>query len=442
LKRLLLLLLLSTLWHLAAFNPDYYANTEYPPMVPIAYRRPGFWIASHPAPDSLIMDSAEIAEFNRQAIQSGQCFSLEYDSLLAQAPKMQQIIQSNFLYAKEMGRYHSSGKATTNAFWTELQSNLNLAEYNTKNIRFAFPMRFTNQRLAPHQQELLSKPGDSEFDYLQNSGADLGEATVIYHESKDGLWLFGSNSASAGWYLKADMALLSRQQWLAYKDAAAFVICSSDKSDLWLDSSATEYYGFIRMGNRLPLLGHSGSFYKVALPSAEAAFAYISVKDAGLGYLPYTAREVYQQAFKLQNAPYGWGDLNGEYDCSGLIKQLFQCFGIFLPRNGAEQHVAAIELHAFAKENAVTREVIIAEKAEPAASLLRLPGHIMLYLGSVEGKAYALHALWGVRHPLSKDTDAVIAVNKTVVSDLSLGEGSKRKSLLDRLTGISKVAKP
>lgn len=411
-------------------------------MVPIEYRRPGFWIARHPAPDSLIMDSAEIAEFNLQAINRGQCFALEYDSLLVQAPKMKQVIESNFLYAKEMGRYHSTGKTTTAAFWTELKSNMNIAEYTATKIRFAFPIRFSNQRLVPYQPALISKPGDTEFDYLQNSGADLGEATVIYHESKDGLWLFGSNTASAGWYLKTDLALLSHQQWLAYKDAAAFVICSSDKSDLWLDSSATEYHGFIRMGNRLPLLGHSGSVYKVALPSAEPAFAYVSVRDAEPGYLPYTAREVYQQAFKLQNAPYGWGDLNGEYDCSGLIKQLFQCFGIYLPRNGAEQHVAAIELHSFSKENAISREAIIAEKAEPAASLLRLPGHIMLFLGSVDGKAYALHALWGVRHPLSKDTDAVIAVNKTVVSDLSLGEGSKRKSLLDRLSGISKVAKP
>ncbi|MCK9585216.1 MAG: hypothetical protein M0R69_10000, partial [Candidatus Cloacimonetes bacterium] len=69
------------------------------------------------------------------------------------------------------------------------------------------------------------------------------------------------------------------------------------------------------------------------------------------------------------------------------------------------------------------------------------PGHIMIYLGSVEGKSYILHALWGIRIPPAEgeDKDQVIAVNRTVVSDLSLGQGSKRGSLLQRLTGFSQV---
>jgi hypothetical protein len=98
-------------------------------------------------------------------------------------------------------------------------------------------------------------------------------------------------------------------------------------------------------------------------------------------------------------------------------------------------------LHEFnPAENAAERERAITEKALPAQSFLRMPGHIMLYLGSVEGKPYALHALWGIGKPTVEGEDDTIAANKVLISDLSLGEGSKRKSLLLRLSAIGAVA--
>lgn len=439
-KYLTLLFGLILLSPLASLNPDYFAAAQNPPLVPVEYNRPGFWIARHPAPDSLIMDQAAIQRFNLSATQSGNCFSLDYADLPALAPTLKKLMQNNLNYAKEMGKYDLMGKPIAKSFWADITQNMKIEAYpDTANLRFAFPLHFTNQRVVPHRYALLSVADDPDFDYLQNSGADLGDPTVIYHESADGLWLFGVNRASAGWYWKADMCLVSYQQWLSYKDASAFVTTISEKSDLWLDAEGSKYYGFIRMGNRLPLLGHNGGYYKVALPTTEPAFAYISVKDVYLGYLPYTPRFLYQQAFKLLNAPYGWGDLNAEYDCSGLIKQLFQCFGIHLPRNGAQQHQVASKILSFAKEDSSTREALIAKHAQAGSSLLRLPGHIMLYLGSVDGTAYVLHGIWGMRTPLSRDKDAVIVLNKALVSDLSLGEGSKKKSLLMRLSGISIV---
>jgi len=233
---------------------------------------------------------------------------------------------------------------------------------------------------------------------------------------------------------------VEREDWLSFQASEAFIVTTAEKSDLYLDPQRTEYHGLIRMGNRLPLITQHDDCYELLLPGSQKQRAFIAKSDAHPGYLPYTARNVYEQAFKAQNTPYGWGDLNAEYDCSGLIQQLFACFGILLPRNGAEQYKAACSHHEFASNTLPqSREESIRQNAVPAATLLRLPGHIMLYLGSVEGKAYALHSLWGIRRPNPDQEDDVIAVNRTVVTDLSPGLGSRRGSLLARLTGFSLV---
>ena len=53
-----------------------------------------------------------------------------------------------------------------------------------------------------------------------------------------------------------------------------------------------------------------------------------------------------------------------------------------------------------------------------------MKGHIMLYLGMFDGKPYVIH-----------DT-TVSAVDRVIISDLSLGQGTQKGSLLKRLTRI------
>ena len=116
--------------------------------------------------------------------------------------------------------------------------------------------------------------------------------------------------------------------------------------------------------------------------------------------------------------------------------------GIYLPRNGSAQYAVGSAIHVFdGTEEALQKEEIIAQIAIPAATMLRFPGHIMLYLGSVDGKSYVLQAIWGVRIPAvdGQDKDQVIAANRTLVSDLSLGQYSKKGSLLHRITSLSRI---
>jgi len=435
----ILLLLAFTTQLFAQQYPKYLALQEQPPLVPIQMRRPGFWISRHPAPDSLLMNAARIDAFNRQILRKGLVEEIENAAPIVKADKLKRQIEDCYDMAKNSSKYLQDGSPITDKFWQELHRQLNLTSIkSSQNTRFAFPIRFCNQRLIPYSAILTRSALDLDFDRVQNSGFDIGEPLIIYHDSRDGKWVFGAGRASSGWFLKADLAFYERDDWLMYQQNKSFIVSTRDKSDLYLDEACTQFYGIIRLGTKLPIRSERDKTYELILPSKESAFIYKS--DVHPGFVPYNARKVYELAFTALNAPYGWGDLNAEYDCSGLLKQLFQCFGIFLPRNGGAQYSASSPLYEFpSAEGARERELQIAQRALPAQTLLRLPGHIMLYLGSVEGKSYALHALWGVSRAGINGEDEVIAANKTLVSDLYLGDGSKRKSLLLRLTGIGAI---
>jgi hypothetical protein len=113
---------------------------------------------------------------------------------------------------------------------------------------------------------------------------------------------------------------------------------------------------------------------------------------------------------------------------------LFRTFGILMPRNSKEQamvgmspgSVEGIPIHE--KQKFLDRSI-------PLATTLRLPGHIMLYLGKDRGRHYAIHSIWGIQKS-GKAGPALQKIGRAVVSDLSLGEKGPNKSLLDRITDI------
>lgn len=444
LRRLVLFCLLCFFLGLNARNPlqpSFYAASEYPPLVPQDMKRPGFWIARHPNPDSLIMNAATLTKFNQNVIRKGHVSQIIEHSRIIQGSNVRTMITQAYNQARALGLYDATGTKVSQTWWQEVRNNTNMNKIPAvPQVRFGFPIRFTDQRLVPSSENLNQKVLDREFDELQNSGFDIDSPTVFYHTSADGKWYFGASNVCVGWYRAEDVVVLPHAKWIEYQKSPLWVISTSAKNDIYQDSLATRYHCFVRMGVKLPLIAEHEDYYQVQIPAADTKYGYISKTDAVVGYLPYTARNIYLQAFKLLNIPYGWGDMGGEYDCSGLIKQLFACFGIYLPRNGTTQSKAGkliVELSD--KKSLSEREAEIVKKGVPAITLLRMPGHIMLYLGSVDGKAYALHDTWGFRTPNNGKDDDINVINKTVVSELHLGEGSKKGSLLKRLTTLSKL---
>jgi hypothetical protein len=152
------------------------------------------------------------------------------------------------------------------------------------------------------------------------------------------------------------------------------------------------------------------------------------------GFLDYTQANVAKQAFKMLHQPYGWGELSGGRDCSRFIMDLFSSFGIVMPRNSKLQAQVGIDLAEVDGTTLREKEGIL-DRAVPLATTLRLPGHIMLYLGKHKKRHYVIHSIWATQKE-GRSGRVLERIDGGVVSDLSLGETGPNGSLLERLTDI------
>ncbi|HOH46808.1 MAG TPA: SH3 domain-containing protein [Candidatus Cloacimonadota bacterium] len=411
-------------------------------------RQPGFWISRHPYPDSLLMSPSAIEAFNSRIRRSfGTVTAIDQHSTSIPGRSIRN--QINYLHnnAKGMRLYDATGNNLSTAYWAELArlENSSAIRGNLP-VRFAIASSFANQRLVPTMDNLNKEPGDIYFDEIQNSGYDIGTPIVLYHNSRDGAWAFGATSVSSGWFRLRDLAIVSRREWQNHQRAQSFIVVLADKADLWRDASALDYLGGVRMGTRFEYLGESGDYYKLRLAirqengSGAMQEGYILRSDARIGYLPYTVRNAYNQAFKMLNHRYGWADINGDWDCSSMMIHIFACFGFRLPRNGASQVAASRVVHEFAPaESDSLRYANISRKAVPGISLLHLRGHIVLYLGEVDGTHYIIHNTSGYRVPIDDKSQYIYSIKGTVVSTMELGAGSDKRSLIKRMLTLSVV---
>src|SRR5690606_3490716 len=84
---------------------------------------------------------------------------------------------------------------------------------------------------------------------------------------------------------------------------------------------------------------------------------------------------------QLKNRPYGWGGAFFFNDCSQEMKSIFAPFGIWLPRNSAQQAQLSSTLN-LSKNNIDERISLLKEKGHPLMTLIYIGGHVMLYIGN------------------------------------------------------------
>jgi hypothetical protein len=411
----------------------------------------GYWISRHPAPDEPILDGPGIDAFNRAVVER----KLTRD-LAAWEPKAaddtRKEMEDSVTWIAGLKVYDRSGHRVGNRFLAPLRDAIAASEILGDGAEYGFLARQADLRVLPTDEPLFDGPHDPYIDNLQASSLETGTALVVQAETRDRAWLFVATEKASGWLRAGSAALAARDDFLARygrKDALTVI---SAKADLWENPERTRFAYAVRMGTMLLAAGVTPSenatttsaAIPVSMPDRDDAgrlterILWVSRDSVVEGFLPCTPRSIYEEAFKLLNAPYGWGGSFGEQDCSQFLCEVFATTGVALPRNSIKQAKVGVPLRGFAEiagRDEIARAAILSERAKPAATLLRLPGHIMLYLGSVDGVPYAIHETFGYREK-APFGERIRLINRVVVSTLNLGEGTSVGSHLSRITGV------
>ena len=413
---------------------------------------PAFWISSHPDPDRVILNSKAIKRFNR---------NIQDDLRLTNDLKKFRETYSGVLLRKEIratlngykkGKFYTmSWKKPGKDFFSKIEQNINAgAIQNEISVRYGLVSHYASQRVLPTPEGLYSNENKIDFDILQNNSLDIGRPVAVLAKTLDGKWLYTVSEHSDGWVESENIALCSKKLMISYITKEPFAVIIKAKGQIMLDPGLLKYFDYVRLGSRLRLVKNAkktpSGAATVLIPSRaydgslELKKAFIQEKEINRGYLSYTPRNIILEAFEMQDTAYGWGGMYGEQDCSGFIQQVFATTGIDLPKNSYSQSEVGKLIRSFTKKADEKEKIDVLERSALAgATILYFSGHVMLYLGEVNNTPYVIHDIWGYSEKFG-GSESVRVINHIVVSDLSLGEGTKKGSLLKRLKTIRTVS--
>jgi len=152
-------------------------------------------------------------------------------------------------------------------FYHEIRKQMALNSIPSKiRLRYGFIVTYADQRVFPTEEGLFSEPEDTDFDELQNSGLDIGTPLAILHKSADGRWYYAIAPLCSGWVEVEKVALCRIEELKSMTNQLSFVVITRPKAGVYLDSSLTQYYDYVRMGVSLPLCKSGSKVVQVAIP--------------------------------------------------------------------------------------------------------------------------------------------------------------------------------
>jgi len=291
----------------------------------------------------------------------------------------------------------------------------------------------TSMRVLPTDKPVFLDPSQAgegfPFDYMQNSLVLAGTPLYATHESADRAWILVESRFAYGWVRATDIAWVNDGFAKRFR-ADTYAAVVRDGVSLVDQDGIFRCTGAI--GTLLPLVGNApgdgdaaDKGLTVVVPArddqgrAVVKLAHIAHGDAEPAPLPPTPDNFARLAGRMIGEPYGWGGLYGDRDCSATTMDLMAAFGIFLPRNSSQQAkfgwVTPLE-HGDeqAKKN------LLLEEGMPFLTLVRKPGHIMLYIGSENGQPVVLHTVWGLK-TRRNGVEGRAVIGRTVITTLEPG---------------------
>ncbi len=325
--------------------------------------------------------------------------------------------------------------------WSRWIENLNYDALNRMK-RHAVTIRPSNLRLFPSERPIFFDPSSAgegyPFDYNQNSAIKAFTPLLVSHLSRDGGWAFVQTPFALGWLKIEDIAFVSQKQIDRIMKMPMVTVV---KEGAALYDGKQNFLFYAKTATLFPLIREEDGFYRILVPKEidrQARFeeSLIPLTWAKRMPLSFDRTNIALIASGLLGEPYGWGGVAQDRDCSAMTRDFFAPFGIWLPRNSKAQAKVGkvISLKGLSKRE---KERMIIKNGIPFLTLVHLPGHIMLYVGTKNKNAYVMHNIWGIR---TEDGGRYL-IAKAVITRLDLGmeipEADKKSLPIERIDSMN-----
>jgi hypothetical protein len=314
--------------------------------------------------------------------------------------------------------------------WQRLVASLNRESYPSL-ARPAVTVRSTACRVFPTNRPFFYDPHQAgegyPFDYFQNSALWAGTPVLVTHVSADNAWFFVETGFVAGWLPAPDVAWADEEFRATYQNGGYAALLRDDVS---LRDETGQFLTQAHIGAIFPLVAEDETGLQLLVPVrgadgvAVARPARVSSSVAAVKPLPLQPGRIAGLANAMLGQLYGWGGLYENRDCSATMRDLFTPFGVWLPRNSADQARSGGIYHDLAALARAEKRTLLINEGVPFYTLIWLKGHIGLYLGvdPVSGEPLLLHNIWGVRTTDWRDREGRAVIGRLAITSLAPGE--------------------
>jgi cell wall-associated NlpC family hydrolase len=314
--------------------------------------------------------------------------------------------------------------------WQQLVAALRRESYPSL-ARPAITVRNTACRAFPTARPFFLDPRQAgegyPFDYFQNSALWAGTPLLVTHVSADGAWLFAEAGFVYGWLPAQDVAWAEQAFRAAYESGRYAALL---RDAVTLRDKAGEFLTQTHLGAIFPVAAESGAGLQLLVPVRDADGAAVARRAlaapelAAVKPLPLRPDRIAELANRMLGQPYGWGGLYEDRDCSATLRDLFTPFGLWLPRNSAEQAKCGGCFQDLAPLGQAEKRDLLLRQGVPFYTLVWLKGHIGLYLGPdpASGEPMLLHSPWGVRTRDWRGQEGRALVGRLAITSLRPGE--------------------
>lgn len=423
-----------------------------------AYLTLEFWIHRQQAPDAILLPRSTINARNTRLLQQDPSMHniAAFPATLSRA-KVEAWI-TNLAAPPSKPLWDEASKPISKTTLDAVMANRALAAIPaTQPTRYGLAIHRTDQRAFPTSLRVFSTQGETDIDRFQESALFPGDAVVIAHTSRDGKWLFVVSERYAAWVETSTIAEGTRDAVLGYATRSPYrVITGAKPSTVFTREQPQLSELQLDMGTRVPLASaapdqpvngqHPYTAWIVDLPlrgsNGKLQFAPAllpRIADSSADYLPLTHSTIVRQAFKFLGERYGWGHSYNARDCSGFVSDVYRSMGVQMPRNTSAQAVSPAFKRTAFTANSSRAERMAAVAALDVGDLIYIPGHVMMYIGTIDGQPWVIHDTNGGSYLGQDGKLHSMHLNGVSVTPLLPLRFNKTTDYVDRITNIVRV---